>query len=90
MRHSFRPRFETVFIMPRDGALTLSDVRSATLAIVCEPCGRQGQFDVARLIEQHGVDVKLTDLLVTLADCHKVRTASAHERCKAVYDRLNV
>ena len=41
-------------------------------------------------VSQHGADVKLTDLLVTLADCHKVRTASAHERCRAVYDRLNV
>jgi hypothetical protein len=27
--------------MPRDGALTLSDVRGPTLTIVCEPCGRR-------------------------------------------------
>jgi|SRR5271165_3260021 len=27
-----------VWPMPRDGALTLSDVRSSTLSIVCEPC----------------------------------------------------
>jgi hypothetical protein len=51
--------------MPRDGSLTLSDVRGPTLSLVCEPCGRRGQYSVARLMEQHG-DAKLTDLLVTL------------------------
>jgi hypothetical protein len=33
---------------------------------------------------QHG-DAKLTDLLSTLADCPKARSASIHDRCKAVY-----
>ena len=73
--------------MPRDGALTLSDVRGPTLAIVCEPCGRRGRYSVAKLLEQHG-DAKLTDLLQTLADCQKARSASIHDRCKAVYEGL--
>ena len=64
--------------MPRDGSFTLSDVREPTLSIVCEPCGRRGRYNVARLIEQHG-DAKLTDLLVTLADCQKAHSASAHK-----------
>jgi len=51
--------------MPRDGALTLSDVRSPTLSIVCEPCNRRGRYIVARLVDEHG-DAKLTELLVTL------------------------
>jgi hypothetical protein len=29
--------------MPRDGSLTLSDVRNPTLAIICEPCCRRGR-----------------------------------------------
>ena len=58
--------------MPRDGAVVLSDVRSPTLSIVCEPCGRRGTYNVARLMEQHG-DAKLTDLLQTLANCPKAR-----------------
>ena len=37
--------------MPRDGAVVLSDLRSPTLSIVCEPCGRRGRYAVARLIE---------------------------------------
>ena len=52
--------------MPRDGAVALSDLRNPTLSIVCEPRGRRGTYNVARLMEQHG-DAKLTELLVTLA-----------------------
>ena len=68
----------------RAGALALTDVRSPTLSLVCEPCGRHGRYSVARLMEQHG-DAKLTDLLVTLVDCAKARSVSIHDRCKAVY-----
>ena len=73
--------------MSRDGALTLLDLCSPTLAIVCEPCNRRGRYAVTKLLEQHG-DAKLTDLLVTLADCPKTRSASVHDRCKAVYEGL--
>ena len=58
--------------MPRDGAVVLPDLRNPTLSIVCEPCGRRGTYDVARLMEQHG-DAKLTNLLQTLTNCPKAR-----------------
>ena len=74
--------------MPRDGALCLSDVRGPTLSIVCEPCGRYGVYNVTRLMERHG-DAKLTDLLQTLANCPKARSANIHERCKAVFEKLS-
>jgi hypothetical protein len=74
--------------MPRDGSLTLSDVRSTTLSLVCEPCGWRGRYVVAKLIDEHG-DAKLTDLLLTLADCPKMRSASIHDRCRAVYEALS-
>jgi hypothetical protein len=70
--------------MPRDGALTLSDVHGPSLSIVCEPCGQRELYSVAKLMEEHG-DAKLTHLLLTLADCHKARSASIHDRCRAVY-----
>jgi hypothetical protein len=73
--------------MPRDGALTLSDVLSPTLSIVCEPCNRRGRYSVARLVEEHG-DAKLTELLQTLADCPKAWSASIYDRCKVVYEGL--
>jgi hypothetical protein len=73
--------------MPDDGSLILSDIRAPTLAIVCEPCGRRGRYHVDRLMAEHG-DAKLTDLLLTLADCPKARSVSVHDRCKAVYEGL--
>jgi hypothetical protein len=56
--------------MPRDGAVTVSDLRGPTLSIVCEPCGRRETYNMARLLERHG-DAKLTDLLQALANCPK-------------------
>ena len=73
--------------MPRDGALVLSDVRSPTLSIVCEPCGRHATYNVARLMERHG-DAKMTDLLQTLANCPKARSTNIRDRCRAVFARL--
>ena len=70
-------------------ALTLSEVLSPTLSIVCEPCNRHGRYSVARLVEEHG-DANLTELIVTLTNCPKARSASIHERCKAVFERLVV
>jgi hypothetical protein len=69
------------------GAFTLSDVRAPSLVIVCEPCGRRGQYGVARLIKRHG-DARLPDLLAVLAGCPKARSVSIHDRCKARYEGL--
>ena len=63
------------------------DLRSPTLSIVCEPCGRRERYNVQQLMEQHG-DAKLTDLLQTLANCPKARSASIHDRCKVVFEQL--
>jgi hypothetical protein len=73
--------------MPRDGALTLSDVRGPTLTVVCGSCVRRGRYAVARLLADHG-DAKLTELLVILANCPKAQSTSVYDRCKAVYEGL--
>jgi hypothetical protein len=75
--------------MPRDGSFILSDVRGLMLSIVCEPCGRRETYSVARLMERHG-DAKLTDLLQTLANCPKARSANIHDRCMTVFERLSL
>jgi hypothetical protein len=72
--------------MPKD-AFTLSDVREPTLTVVCEPCGRRGRYNVARLIEKHG-DMRLPDLPAVLANCPKAHSASIHDRCKARHEGL--
>jgi hypothetical protein len=73
--------------MPRDGAFILSDVLRPTLSIVCQPCGRHETYSVARLMERH-CDAKMTDLLQTLANCPKARSANIHDRCMAVFEKL--
>jgi hypothetical protein len=67
--------------MPRD-AITLADVRSPMLAIVCEQCQRRGSYNLQRLIKKYGADVKLPDLRAMLADCPKARAFSVYDRCK--------
>jgi hypothetical protein len=76
----------SVRAMPRDGSMTLSDVRGPTLAIGCERCGRHGRYNVERLVAAHGADAQLTELLVTLANCEKARSLSIHDRCKAKFE----
>ena len=71
--------------MPRD-AITLADVRAQTLTIICEPCGRRGRYNVERLIAVHSADAKLTELLVTLANCEKARSFGNYDRCKARFE----
>src|SRR6516225_4231175 len=72
--------------MPRDGSLILSDICEPTLKMICERCGRYGRYSVARLIAAHGADAKLTDPLVTLANCETARSVSVHDRCKAKFE----
>ena len=60
---------------------------AAALAADGERCGRHGRYNVARLIAAHGADAKLTELLVTLANCEKARSFSIYDRCKARYAR---
>ena len=52
---------------------------------MCKRCGRYGRYNVQRLIAAHGADAKLTELLVTLANCEKARSFSIYDRCKAKY-----
>jgi hypothetical protein len=54
-----RSRKEAV---PRDGALTLSDIREPALTIACERRSRYGRYNVKRLAAAHGADARLPDL----------------------------
>jgi hypothetical protein len=72
--------------MPRQGAVTLSDLISPTLTLNCEPCGRKGAYSVARLQAKHG-DARLTDLRAFLtANCPNRAKRSIHAQCRAVFD----
>jgi hypothetical protein len=69
--------------MPRDGSLTLSEVRAPTLTIICEPWGRRGRYNFERLIAKYGADTKLTDLLPRLADYPRRARSASTTGCKA-------
>jgi hypothetical protein len=43
------------------GSLTVSEQPSAIVQILCEKCGRQGQYRKATLIDKYGGDVALPD-----------------------------
>jgi hypothetical protein len=63
----------------RDHAHALSDFRTPTLSIECEPCGRAGRYNVARLIERYG-GMKLPELRHVLANCPKAKSFKLLER----------
>jgi len=67
--------------MPRD-FITLADVREPKLTLVYEPCWRRRRYNVERLTETYGADVKLPDLRAMLADCPKARAFSVYDRCQ--------
>jgi hypothetical protein len=72
--------------MPREGAVTLSDLIAPTLTLDCKPCGRKGVYSVARLQVKHG-DARLTDLRTFLtANCPNRAKRSIHAQCAAKYD----
>ena len=70
--------------MPRQGAVTLSDLIAPRLTLVCARCERRGVYSVARLMAKHG-DARLTDLRSFLtADCPKRAKRSVHAQCEAL------
>lgn len=72
--------------MPRDGAVTLSDLRERgfdRLRIECAKCPRSGSYRLDAALKRWG-DAKLPDLLSTLtADCPKGKGADAFDQCGA-------
>jgi hypothetical protein len=62
---------------------TLSDYPHDMVEIECAKCGRHGRLRTARLIEEHGPDIKLPDLLGVIAQCP--RWDSMSDPCEAHY-----
>ena len=62
---------------------TLADFPHATVEIECAKCGRHGRLRTARLLAEHGPDIKLPDLLRVIAQCPK--WGSMNDPCEAGY-----
>jgi hypothetical protein len=73
----------------KSGSITLGDVsdRSAerSLAFNCKVCGRSGSRNLDKLIEEHGPDFSIPELLrLVSADCPKRSgTGQIHDVCGA-------
>jgi hypothetical protein len=71
--------------MPRDGAVALSDLADPTSPSPASPAG----YSVRRLMQKHG-DARLTDLLLTIADCPKAKARAIHDPCRAGFEPFRV
>lgn len=78
--------------MPRDGCLTLDDLRARQierLRITCPKCLRAGSYSLAGAEARWGHDAKLTDILADLtADCPRAIAKAFGDQCGAVYEGL--
>ena len=67
------------------GADQLSDVTAARIIVECPQCSRRGEYATARLIEQHGADIGMPDLLshiIEASGCSNHNPTTLHG-CKA-------
>ena len=74
------------------GAYQLSDVTIAKISVECSQCGRKGSYATARLIEQHGADIGMPDLLARIIEasgCSNHNPTTLHG-CKARFSLESV
>jgi len=75
-----------------DTDIVILDAESRTLAqekivrLVCDKCGRRGQYQIDRLLEQYGPDIAMPDLHHELAQCRCRRDMSNPVRCSTLID----
>ena len=70
------------------GAPTIRDFPTDPIEVAYKKCGRNGRYRKAALIEKYGNDIRLPDLLASLAgDCDK-RGALGNQGCGAIYPAL--
>jgi hypothetical protein len=70
--------------MPARGAILLGEVAQhlATIHVCCNFCPRRGKASVGRLMQEHGSDLPIPDLLRMLShDCPRRLAARIAEPC---------
>jgi hypothetical protein len=73
------------------GYLTLGEVQRKTnkLCVDCTACDRKGQYDVGKLIGEHGTDYSLVELRINLAgDCPRMVQKNYSAQCGVRYPEL--
>ena len=75
--------------MPSDGTIGGLVGKLDVLRVECPTCGRQGRYNVARLLEELGPRYRLTDWLSErTADCPQKNQAGVTRACGAVMPDL--
>lgn len=65
----------------------LLDGGQEQVVITCKPCKRKGRYSVRRLVEDHGRDVAMPDVLKHLTRTCERPQDPGHHRCHAIYER---
>ena len=65
------------------GSLKLSEYPAPIVRLICEKCGRSGQYRKQTLIERYGADIRLPDLRWEIAQCE--RLGYMHDTCMVRY-----
>jgi len=65
------------------GSVKLKDYPGNWVRLICERCGRSGQYKKQTLIAQHGEDIPLPDLREEIAKCERAR--QMHDMCGVHY-----
>ena len=69
-------------------SLTIADHSTGPIEIDCPKCGRQGRYRKATLIEKHGSDIVMLNLLALIAGDREVRVRLSNQGCGAIYPSL--
>jgi hypothetical protein len=73
--------------MPRYSSPPISAFPFDPVRLVCDECGRRGQYRKETLVERHGPDIVEPDPLVVVANCPRQKNLG-EERCGIVYADL--
>jgi hypothetical protein len=65
-------------------ANTLAECERPMIRLICDKCGRKGQYRKATLVGKFGPDVLMPDLLRRIADCPQYDPLNG--RCSVKYD----
>ena len=66
-----------------NGSLQLREYPADMVRLLCEKCGRAGQYRKANLIARYGADIRLPDLREEIAKCE--RHGKMHDACMVRY-----
>jgi hypothetical protein len=85
----YRPPCRRAVLVPSDGTIGGLVGKLDVLRLECPTCGRQGRYQVARLLEELGPGARLTDWLhARTADCPQKNQPGVTRACGAVMPDL--